>query len=205
MSERKEGRGASEEDPRTLELVRLLDQAAAEERAVVAEAEALDQAPGLSRVAEILEREWRLDEPGPSRRSRKRRVPPLLIALASIAALALIRLSLLSSDRADGPAEELQTPSETLLDSRDFELLPAERGEDGRLILRWGGPDDALYNVTILDAASGDPLQEVGPIMARTCSLDPDSTRTWPARLFVTVWMTAPDGTRSPTSGPVDR
>jgi len=208
VSDSRDPNYAPEEDPRLAELGQSLDRLAADQRSVARDAEALADAPGLERVGGILEAAWREDARDGDVRTRRwvfqRRA--FWIGVSGIAAAAVLIVALTrGAPEVDPGVAPFDEPSDVYLNTGELELAPTTTNAAGWTVLRWGGREEASYQLTIRNADTGRELMPPTVVLGREFPLDPETTHAWPATLYLIVEMTPPDGRRESITGTVRR
>ena len=186
MSNDEEIRGAGGVD-REDELTRLLEEVGQMEKSILDEALQLGNAPGVDKVADVLEDEWSSGGAGTVGSSPQgfRWAGALAIAASLVAMFALWRITQ-PSETPDGPG-----PSNTTLGSEDFTAVhpPSSKanGVESWDYIEWTAyPDARIYEVLIFPADSDDELYSADTTETRV-DLSEVDTSGWGSELWISV------------------
>ena len=203
MSSESEESGRDGREKTESDLARVLDRMAAEQAAHLDEARRLDDAPGLDRVASILDQAWaEADEgtgPGSpvSNEQRNARTTPKSpaglsgprIAIVLAVAAAIVALIVLVPD---DPAPGL-SPGTVLLGDSDLRILAPAEGSAGWEIIEWTGPTDARFRVDVLNPADDTVL--LGPHRTSETTWRPElptDLSSWPDEVLIRIEVVRP-------------
>lgn len=178
--------GSSREpDPELADVVRLLDEVAAQEARDMQAAKELEHAPGEHQVERILRSAW--ETTAPPRRS------PAWLGLLTLTAVAAAVLAVVWMRGAESPSGD--GPHDSFLSTEEFGVLqpPAQAARWDRI--EWRGPLDGVYRLQVFSAS--DELIYVPADNVRGTSHEPpvEVTARWPAKIRIEISMRQKDGT----------